>query len=66
MLVLSRKVGQSILIDGVKVTITASDRGKVRLGIDAPPQVRVDREEVRRRVAEFAEPCASKGYTPTY
>jgi carbon storage regulator len=58
MLVLSRKVGQSVLIDGVKVTITAAERGKVKIGIDAPPEVRVDREEVRRRVEEFAADAA--------
>ncbi len=59
MLVLTRKIGEEIIIGGnIKVTITAIDRNKVRIGISAPPDVRVDREEVFRRLCEFAEPEA--------
>jgi carbon storage regulator len=55
MLVLTRKVGESIVIGGgIRVTVTALDGNKVRLGIEAPPEVRVDREEVARRLREFA------------
>jgi len=55
MLVLTRKVGEEIIIDGsIRVTITAIDRQKVRIGITAPPEVRIDREEVFRRIHEFA------------
>ena len=55
MLVLTRKVGESILIGGsIRVTVTAIDGNKIRLGIEAPPEVRVDREEVARRLREFA------------
>lgn len=57
MLVLTRKVGEEIIIDGcIRITVTAIDRNKVRIGITAPPEVRVDREEVYKRLAEFAEP----------
>jgi carbon storage regulator len=57
MLVLSRKLNESIIIDGsIKVTITAIDHGKVRIGIEAPPEVPVHREEVYRAMQEFAEP----------
>lgn len=57
MLVLTRKVGEEIIIDGcIRITITALDRNKVRIGVTAPPDVRVDRAEVARRIAEFAEP----------
>lgn len=50
MLVLARQQGQRICIgNGVVVTVLGATRGKVRLGIEAPPDVRVDREEVRRR-----------------
>jgi carbon storage regulator len=56
MLVLSRKVGEAIVIGGgVRVTITSINGNKVRIGVEAPPEVRVDREEVARRVREFAE-----------
>ena len=47
MLVLSRKVGQAIVIAGaVRVVVAAIDGYKVRLGVQAPPQVVIDREEV--------------------
>ncbi len=47
MLVLSRKLNQRILIgDDIVITIVDLDFGKVRVGVDAPANVRVDREEV--------------------
>ena len=50
MLVLARKPGQSIVIDGgIVVTVTEIRGDRVRLGIDAPRGVRVDREEVVER-----------------
>ncbi|HKI37224.1 MAG TPA: carbon storage regulator [Gemmataceae bacterium] len=60
MLVLTRRIGEEIIIDGrIRVTITAVNGGKVRIGIAAPPDVRVDREEVHERRREFAaEPDA--------
>ena len=49
MLVLSRKVGESILIsESIRVTVVQSANGRIRLGIDAPPEVRVLREELTR------------------
>jgi carbon storage regulator len=57
MLVLTRKIGEHIIIDGcIRVTLTGIRGGKVKIGIDAPPDVRVDREEIHRRLCEFAEP----------
>jgi len=50
MLVLSRRVGERIVIDGdihIKVILVQGNR--VRIGIDAPPQIRVDRQEVYER-----------------
>ena len=47
MLVLSRKVGESILIsDSIRVTVVQVASGRTRLGIDAPPEVVVLREEL--------------------
>lgn len=55
MLVLSRRVGEEIVIgNNVRVRIVAADGTKVRLAIAAPKFVRVDRLEVSRRRAEFA------------
>jgi carbon storage regulator CsrA len=50
MLVLTRRIGEQIVIDnGITVTLVAIRRDKVRLGISAPPSVRVDRSEVHER-----------------
>jgi len=55
MLVLTRKVGEEIVIDGhIRVTVLAVQGGRVRIGVTAPPEVRIDREEVHRQVREFA------------
>ncbi len=60
MLVLTRNIGETIVIDGrIRVTVVAIAGGKVRIGVDAPDDVRVDREEVHKRRIEFAdEPVA--------
>ena len=50
MLVLTRRVGEQIVIAGdIRVTVVAVQGDKVRLGITAPASVRVDREEVHAR-----------------
>lgn len=47
MLVLSRKIGESIQISGdIRVTVTQVRGGRVRLSIEAPDSVRVLRMEV--------------------
>jgi carbon storage regulator len=47
MLVLSRKSGERVLIgDMIVVTIVEVSGGRVRVGIEAPPQVLVLREEL--------------------
>jgi carbon storage regulator len=50
MLVLTRRIGEQIVIDSViTVTVVAIRGDKVRLGINAPPVIRVDRSEVHER-----------------
>ncbi|MDY7560179.1 carbon storage regulator [Pseudomonas sp. CCC3.2] len=50
MLCLSRRFGESIVIgDGIKVTVISARDGQVRLGIEAPANVAVDRSEIRER-----------------
>ena len=47
MLVLTRKQGQRILIgEDIAITIVALGRGKVRIGVDAPKDVTIVREEL--------------------
>lgn len=56
MLILSRRAGERIVIGhDVVVTVLEVNRGQVRIGIVAPPKVRVDRQEVRQRLALEAE-----------
>lgn len=47
---LSRRSSQALVIDGrVKVTVLRISTNHVELGVEAPPQVAVDREEVHLR-----------------
>ena len=61
MLALTRKIGEKIIVDGcITVEIVAVEGNKVRIGITAPPDVRVDREEVHRARLQFANIDASE------
>ena len=52
MLVLSRKADERIVIgDNIVITIVNIRGDKVRIGIDAPKDVAVDRQEVARKKA---------------
>jgi len=47
MLVLSRKINQSIMIgDNVRIVVVAVDRDQVKLGIEAPREIPVHRSEI--------------------
>ena len=49
MLVLSRKVGQGIIIaDDIRITVLGIERGKVKLGVEAPEDIRILRDELKR------------------
>ena len=57
MLVLSRKVGERILLgDSIRITVVRVSGGGVRLGIEAPHDVSVIREEV---VQDEVSVCAA-------
>jgi carbon storage regulator len=50
-LVLTRRAGQTVHIGGdITVTVIGIDGGQVRLAFSAPPNVRIDRAEVRERI----------------
>lgn len=56
MLVLSRKVGERILIgDNVAVTIVRVSQGTVRIGVEAPKGIAIVREEIKDQQAAGAE-----------
>lgn len=47
MLVLTRKVGESVLLTGgIRITVTEVLNGKIRLGFEAPPAVQIYRSEI--------------------
>ena len=56
MLVLSRKVGEKILIgDKIAVTVVRVAQGTVRIGVEAPVELPIIREEIKARL-EMSEP----------
>lgn len=62
MLVLTRRPGEEIVIDGdIRVTIVSVRGDRIRIGIAAPPSVVVDREEIHERrkhhPEEVPHPC---------
>ena len=54
MLVLSRRLGEEIVIDShIRVTVLSVTGGRVRIGIAAPDDIAVDRAEVHNCRMEF-------------
>ena len=50
MLVLTRRVGEEIVIDGdIRITVVDISGDRARIGIAAPPSIRVDRREIYER-----------------
>lgn len=53
MLILTRRINESVIIgDNVKITVLGVKGNQVRLGIDAPRDVTVHREEIYTRIVE--------------
>jgi carbon storage regulator len=61
MLILTRRAGESLRIgDDVEVTVMAVNGSQVRIGIKAPTNVSVDRQEVAERKRKEKENPASR------
>lgn len=53
MLILTRRISESVIIgDNVKITVLGVKGSQVRLGIDAPKDVSVHREEIYERIRQ--------------
>jgi carbon storage regulator len=59
MLVLSRKIGEEIIIaDRIRVKVVGIQGNRVKIGIVAPEDVAIHRQEIYQIRREFAEPNA--------
>jgi carbon storage regulator len=63
MLVLSRKLGENIVLPDLNLTVKvlAINGQCVRLGISAPEEIAVYREEIWQRLSSEAQPLPHKG-----
>jgi carbon storage regulator len=66
MLVLSRKIGEEIIIaDTIHIMVVATKGDKVRIGISAPKDVVVDRQEVHEKRTRSSSGQPAVTPTPT-
>ena len=64
MLVLTRKVGESIVIGAdVRVTVLEMQGRQIRLGIEAPSDIPVHRGEVYERIKDENQEAATAGHS---
>ena len=62
MLVLTRRPNESIVIaNNIKITVVSVGPGRVKLGIEAPSNVRVDRQEIHEKIELAADVLATVG-----
>jgi carbon storage regulator len=55
-LILNRRQGEAILIDGgIRIIVLSSDRRGARIGIEAPSEVNIQREELVTKVTGAQE-----------
>ncbi len=67
MLVLTRKLGESIAIDDhIKIMVVQIKGKQVRLGIKAPRETKIHREEVYHSIQQANEAAASANASPQF
>ncbi len=67
MLILSRKPGDAIIIEGgIRIVVLACDRKSVRIGIEAPASVSILRSEIVAAIAEENQRAADTTDAKTF
>ena len=57
MLILSRRINESVMVgDKIKITVLSVQGRQVRLGITAPKEIAVHREEIYQRIQQERAP----------